>query len=165
MVKETISSSEPFKFKARLIAKRFLQVEMVDYNDFFFLSCCKIYYNQNCVGLNYSFQLGVRMVRCQNCFLHGDIEETIYMKQPKGFKVKHKDVEMVCLVKKSLYGWKQSPRRWYKIFDSFVVGVGFIRSQNDTCLYFKDLLTKVVYLLLYVDDILVAGPNIAEIQK
>ena len=45
-------------------------------------------------------------------FLHGDSEEEIYMKQPKGFAVKGKK-ELVCKLKKSLYGLKQSPRMWY----------------------------------------------------
>jgi hypothetical protein len=50
-------------------------------------------------------------------FLHGDLEEEIYMKQPKGFVVKGKK-ELVCKLKKSLYGLKQSPRMWYQKFDN-----------------------------------------------
>jgi hypothetical protein len=61
-------------------------------------------------------------------FLHGDLEEEIYMKQPKGFDVKVKK-EMVCNLKKSMYGLKQSPRMWYQKFDTYMLGLGFIRSK------------------------------------
>ena len=50
-------------------------------------------------------------------FLYGDLEAEIYMKQPKGFIVKGKK-ELVCKLKKSRYGLKQSPRIWYQKFDA-----------------------------------------------
>ena len=69
-------------------------------------------------------------------FLHGDLEEEIYMKQPKGFAVKGKK-ELVCKLKKSLYELKQSPRMWYQKIDTYIWGLGFIRSKVDQCVYFK----------------------------
>ena len=102
----------------------------------------------------------------KTAFLHGELEETIYMKQPEGFEIHNKGSECVCLLKKSLYGLKQSPRQWYKRFDTFVIESGFSRSSYDSCLYFKGLRSKeAIYLLLYVDDILLAGPDFNEIQK
>ena len=67
-------------------------------------------------------------------FLDGDVEEEIYMKQPKGFAVKGKE-EQVCKLKKSLYGLKQSPRMWYQKFDTFIWGLGFtkIKADHDVC--------------------------------
>jgi hypothetical protein len=53
-------------------------------------------------------------------FLHGDLEEEIYMKQPEGFVVKGKK-ELVCKLKKSLYGLKQSLRMWYQKFDTYIL--------------------------------------------
>lgn len=65
-----------------------------------------------------------------------------------------------------MYGLKQSPCQWYKHFDSFVVNNDFIRSQFISFLYFKDLLSdKVVFLLLYVDDMLVVGPSYNVIEN
>eukprot|EP00253_Pinus_taeda_P004760 PITA_04760 len=55
----------------------------------------------------------------KTAFLHGDLEEEIYMKQPEGFAMKGKK-ELVCKLKKSLYGLKQSPRMWYQKFDTFI---------------------------------------------
>ena len=53
-------------------------------------------------------------------FLHGELEEKIYMKKPEGFIQKDEE-KKVCLLNKSLYGLKQSPRQWYKRFDSFMI--------------------------------------------
>ncbi len=60
-------------------------------------------------------------------FLHGELEEEIYMKQPEGFIIPGKE-DYVCKLKRSLYGLKQSPRQWYKRYDSFMLSHGFKRS-------------------------------------
>ena len=57
----------------------------------------------------------------KTAFLHGDLDEYIYMTQPEGFQVKGKE-NLVCKLKKSLYGLKQAPRQWYLKFDNFMVG-------------------------------------------
>lgn len=59
-------------------------------------------------------------------FLHGDLEEEIYMSQPEHYIFKGKE-SLVCRLKKSLYGLKQSPRMWYLKFDAFVLSIGFVR--------------------------------------
>eukprot|EP00253_Pinus_taeda_P023234 PITA_23234 len=89
-------------------------------------------------------------------FLHGDLEEEIYMKQPEGFAVKGKK-ELVSKLKKYLYGLKQSPRMWYQKFDTFIPGLGFTRSKADHCVYFKLIGDHVIYLVLYVGDMLLVG--------
>ena len=87
-------------------------------------------------------------------FLHGDLEETIYMRQPKGFAVD----DRVCLLQKSLYGLKQSPRQWYKKFDDFLIKMEFKRCSYDSCVYVLHQ-ENYLYLLMYLDDILVASCN------
>ena len=73
---------------------------------------------------------------------------------------------MVCLLKKSLYGLKQSPRQWYLRFDQFMIVHGYLRSQYDSCVYCKFLPSgDGIYLLLYVDDMLIACKHIEEIEK
>ena len=59
-------------------------------------------------------------------FLHGEIDEDIYMQQPVGFEVPDKK-DQVCKLRKSLYGLKQAPRLWYKKFDGFMINNGFAR--------------------------------------
>ena len=58
------------------------------------------------------------------------------MKQPQGFIVKGKK-EMVYKINKSLYGLNQSPRMWYQKFDTYILGLGFVRSKVDHCMYYK----------------------------
>ena len=60
----------------------------------------------------------------KTAFLHGDLDEEIYMHQPEGFSERGKK-NMVCRLKKSLYGLKQAPRQWYKKFDDFMHKEGF----------------------------------------
>ena len=67
---------------------------------------------------------------------------------------------MVCKLKKSLYGLKQSPRQWYKRFNSFIRGKRYTHSHYDPCVYYNKLLTgEYIYLLLYVDDMLIASKS------
>ncbi|CAM8922241.1 unnamed protein product [Rhodiola kirilowii] len=86
------------------------------------------------------------------------------MRQPIGF-INAELPEHVCLLKKSLYGLKQSPRLWYKRFDAFVLSIGFVRSNYDSCLYFSSLDNDPVYLLLYVDDMLLISKSMHKINK
>jgi hypothetical protein len=96
-------------------------------------------------------------------FLHGDIEEEIYMKHPKSFVVKG-NKELVCKMKKSMYGLKQSPTMWYQKFDTYVLGLGFTRRKEDHCVYFKLIGAHLIYLVLYVDDMFLVGNNKEIIQ-
>ncbi|GKD38045.1 retrovirus-related pol polyprotein from transposon TNT 1-94 [Tanacetum coccineum] len=87
------------------------------------------------------------------------------MLQPEGFKQKGKE-NLVCRLNKSLYGLKQAPRYWYKRFDSFTRSLGYNRLHADPCAYLKRFGNNYfIILLLYVDDILVAGPNKDRINK
>nr|GEU34318.1 copia LTR rider [Tanacetum cinerariifolium] len=93
-------------------------------------------------------------------FLHGNLEEVIYMRQSPGYEQRNK----VCLLKKSLYGLKQSPRQWYRRFDEYILSNGFKRSSYDICVYYGSYAPgEYIYLLLYVDDMLIACKSKAEI--
>ncbi|GKB47534.1 retrotransposon protein, putative, ty1-copia subclass [Tanacetum coccineum] len=84
----------------------------------------------------------------------------IYMKHPPGYEQGNK----VCLLKKSLYGLKQSPRQWYRRFDEYMLSNGFKRSSYDSCVYYRSYAPgEYIYLLLYVDDMLIACKSKAEI--
>ena len=100
----------------------------------------------------------------KTAFLHGDLEETIYMVQPKGFE-KPGEEQKICLLKKSLYGLKQSSRQWNLKFHEHMETMKFERSSFDSCVYMKRKGKEIVaYLLLYVDDILLAGSSKSELQ-
>ncbi|GJY83827.1 putative polyprotein [Tanacetum coccineum] len=115
------------------------------------------------VGSHHDLEL--EQLDVKTTFLHGDLEEEIYMSQPEGFVVQGKE-DYVCKLRKSLYGLKQSPRQWYKRFDSFMVNQGFSRSVYDCCVYHKKASSgSLIYLLLYVDDMLVAAKDMEEVKK
>lgn len=87
------------------------------------------------------------------------------MQQPPGF-VKPGEEHKVCLLKKSIYGLKQASRQWHIKFDEHILANGFKRSCYDECVYIKEEGGAVVaYLLLYVDDMLVAGSSKEVVQR
>ena len=101
------------------------------------------------------FDLELQQLEVKTAFLHGDLDEEIYIEQPEGF-VQHRNEKFVCRLKKSLYGLKQSPRQWYKKFDSFMLSQKYVRSEYDHCAYFKQFKNGIfIILVLYVDDILI----------
>ncbi|GJX35750.1 retrotransposon protein, putative, ty1-copia subclass [Tanacetum coccineum] len=131
-IKEGIEGVQKPRYKARVVARGFTQRAGIDYNEVFSpvvrhtsirvilaLTACKDYELE---------QLDVK-----TAFLHGNLEEVIYMKQPPGYEQGNK----VCLLKKSLYGLKQSPRQWYRRFDEYMLSNGFKRSSYDSCVYYR----------------------------
>ncbi|KAL1190989.1 Retrovirus-related Pol polyprotein from transposon TNT 1-94 [Cardamine amara subsp. amara] len=101
----------------------------------------------------------------KTAFLHGELDEKIYMEIPEGFEDQFKTGQ-VCLLNKSLYGLKQSPRKWNQKFDSYMLEIGFERSPRDSCAYIKSMEDgSKVYLLIYVDDMLVAARDMKVISK
>jgi len=100
----------------------------------------------------------------KTAFLHGDLEEEIFIAQPKGFEVQGKE-NLVCKLHKSLYGLKQAPRQWYKKFNQFLRNSGFHRYEEDHCCYVKKYVDSYIILALYVDDMLIVGANMAEIDR
>jgi len=88
-------------------------------------------------------------------FLNGDLKEEVYIKQPKGFPADDQD-HLVCWLKRSLYGLKQSPRCWNQALDSQLKSMGFKQSVSDPCIYTSNT-DGLLILAVYVDDILLAG--------
>ena len=87
------------------------------------------------------------------------------MAQPDGFRVPGKE-EDVCHLKKSLYGLKQSPRQWYKRFGTYMIQLGYNRSPYDYCVYHSKATNgSSIYLVLDVDDMLIAVKHKADVQK
>ncbi|XP_020702466.1 uncharacterized protein LOC110114056 [Dendrobium catenatum] len=78
------------------------------------------------------------------------------MKQPQGF-IHPNHLSHVCKLHKTIYGLKQAPRQWFHTFTAFLQSIGFTFSKsNPSLLFYKKEDTK-IYILLYVDDILISG--------
>jgi hypothetical protein len=150
------------KYKARLVAKGYSQVEGIDFGEIFSL-VAKLTSIRLLLFVAASFDFEIEQMGVKTTFLHGDLEEEIFMKQPEGYAMKGKK-ELVCKLKKSLDGLKQSPRMWYQKFDTYMLGLGFTRRKEDHCVYSKLIGDHFIYLVLYVDDMLVIGNNKEIIQ-
>ncbi|KAE8693713.1 putative beta-D-xylosidase [Hibiscus syriacus] len=129
------------------LSKAFNKKKGIDYNEIFSpvvkLSTIRLVLKIVATENLYLEQLDVKTT-----FLHGDLEEEIYMRQPEGF-IEADKKNLVCRLKKSLYGLKQSPRQWYKKFDSFMGSNGFTRCQADHCCYIKKFDNSFIILLLF----------------
>ena len=78
--------------------------------------------------------LEIEELDVKTTFLHGDLEEEIYMEQPEGFEVKGKE-NIVCRLKKSFYGLKHAPRQWYRKFESFIANHNYMKTNSDHCVF------------------------------
>jgi len=117
------------------------------------------------LGLAASLDLEVEQMDVKTAFLHGELEEEIYMEQPKGFAAKG-EKNLVCKLKKSLYGLKQAPRQWYKKFDSFMGEHCYATTSCDHCVFIKRFSgDDFIILLLYVDDMLIVGRSTSRIEE
>ena len=95
----------------------------------------------------------------KTAFLNGNLTEDVYMIQPEGF-VDPTSTSKVCKLKRSIYGLKQASRSWNIRFDEVVKLFGFIKTDHDSCLYKNFSGSKVNFLILYVDDILLIGNDV-----
>ena len=109
--------------------------------------------------------LELEQMDVKTAFLHGEIDQPLYMDQPEGY-VHDENKDQVCLLKRALYGLKQAPRQWNRKFNAFMIDHGFVRSGHDSCVYVKEVSSgEYVYLLIYVHDMLIAAKSVAEINK
>lgn len=156
--KAGISGVEAPRFKAKLVAKGYSQKEGIDYQEIFSL-VVKHVSIRLLLNAVVHFDMELQQMDVKTSFFHGYVEETIYMDQPEGYVDKnHPDI--VCLLKRLLYGLKQSPRQCNNRFNEFMKSNSFERSQLDNCVYYGRLHNEeYIYLLLYVDDILIASKN------
>ena len=106
----------------------------------------------------------IHQLDVKNAFLHGTLTETVYCSQPTSF-VDPAQPKMVCRLNKSLYGLKQAPRAWYSRFASYLLSLGFTEARSDTSLFIYQQGSDVVYLLLYVDDIVLTASSSALLQQ
>jgi hypothetical protein len=151
------------RYKARLVVKGFAQKKGIDFDEIF-SPVVKMTSIRTILSLVEVEDLHLEQLDVKTTFLHGDLEEEIYMQQPQGYEVKGKE-NLVCRLKKRLYGLKQAPRQWYLKFDRFMTEQGYNRCHSDHCVYFKRLENgSYIILLLYVDDMLVAGSNMQDIN-
>ncbi|GJZ24464.1 putative RNA-directed DNA polymerase [Tanacetum coccineum] len=98
-----------------------------------------------------------------NAFLHGDLDEEVYMKIPQGFS--NDNDTRVCRLRKSLYGLKQASRNWYHKFTTFLRSLNFRQSKADHSLFIYEADSIMVVVLIYVDDVIITENGLTKIQE
>jgi Reverse transcriptase (RNA-dependent DNA polymerase) len=151
------------RFKARLIVKGYTQEEGLDYFETF-NSVVKPTTIRVVLTVALAHDWHIHQLDVNNIFLHGDLEETIFMQQPPNF-VDSLYPHKVCLLKKILYGLQQTPRAWFYKLKTFLLSQHFICSQSNNSLFIFRENNTVVYLLVYVNDIIITGNNLTVVQS
>jgi hypothetical protein len=105
------------------------------------------------------YQLDVK-----NVFLHDTLSETVYYSQPTGF-IDPAQPDSVFLLNKSLYGLKQAPRAWYSRFTTYITSLGFVETKFDTSIFVIWCGTDMIYLLLYIDGIVLTASSATLLQR
>jgi hypothetical protein len=143
------------KHKARFVARGFSQIEGVDYDETF---APVARYTSIRAIMAIAAEMGWRIhqMDVKTAFLNGFIEEEVYIEQPQGFEVSDRETH-VCLLRKALYGLKQAPRAWYSRIDTYLLQMGFEKSDADPNLYFIIRDEDTLILILYVDDLFITG--------
>jgi len=151
------------KHKARLVVKGYAQVAGMDYFETYTpvarLDTIRLVFSIVVQQGWKIFQLDVK-----SAFLNGYLKEEIFIEQPEGFVVEGHE-NKVYLLKKALYGLKQAPRAWNARIDEHLLSLGFNRSLSEPTLSTKHSATDSLIVSLYVDDLLVTGSKLKEIDQ
>jgi hypothetical protein len=157
------SDSSLDRYKTRWVLRGFTQRPGVDYDETFspiikFATVCTV------LSLALFWDWAIHQLDVKNVFLHGTLTETIYCSQPTDF-VDEARPNLVCRLNHSLYGLKQAPRAWYSRFASYLASIGFVEAKSDTSIFIYRRDDDTVFLLLYVDDIVLTASTTDLLQR
>ena len=150
-------NGEVIRHKCRWVVRGFTQEEGVDYDETF-ASVVKPMSYKALLAIAAALGLEIEQMDVKTAFLYGMIDHEIYVEQPHGMT---DGTSKVCKLRKAIYGLKQAPRIWYQTITNFLRGLGFEPINADLGVFVRSNM----YIAVYVDDLLIIGPSIAEIKK
>jgi len=147
------------KYKARLVCKGFSETEGVDYDIFgTFSPVAKLPSLRLLLAIAVEYKLVLRHGDFKNAFVQKELDKEIYMTQPEGFE-EVDSADLVWLLIKSLYGLKQAPRLWNNKIKELMTSLGFTATRSDPCIFVRITEDNRIYILVYVDDLIIAAKN------
>ncbi|KAI3507180.1 hypothetical protein L1887_22027 [Cichorium endivia] len=143
------------RHKARLVAQGFSQIPGLDFAETF-SPVVKATTVRTVLSLAVANRWNLHQLDVNNAFLHGNLSELVFMEQPPGFR-DDDFPDHVCRLNKALYGLKQAPRSWFHRLSTFLLSNGFVCSRADPSLFVFKRGSCILYLLVYVDDLILTG--------
>ncbi|KAL4567103.1 hypothetical protein LXL04_022677 [Taraxacum kok-saghyz] len=143
------------KYKARLVVKGYAQKEGVDYNEVF-APVPRWDTIRTLIAMAAQRKWKVYQLDVKSAFLNGELKEVVHVTQPKGF-IKKGEEEKVYRLRRALYGLKQAPRAWFNRIEGYFLREGFKKSSYDHTMFVKTEQDKIIFVSLYVDDLIYAG--------
>ena len=147
------------RYKARLVAQGCTQMFGLDYEETF-SPVVRFESVRFLLAIGALHQLQLHQMDVSTAFLHGELTDEVYMRQPEGFIEPGKE-HLVCHLKRSIYGLKQSPCCWNHTLDNRLKEMGFKQAPCDPCLYLlSDSEGELFVVGVYVDDIILGGKSV-----
>ncbi|CAA7053596.1 unnamed protein product [Microthlaspi erraticum] len=152
-----LSTGEVERYKARLVVLGNNQEEGTDYTETF-APVVRMTTVRTFLGVVAAKNWELHQMDVHNAFLHGDLDEEVYMKLPPGFRVNGADgSNLVCKLRKSLYGLKQAPQCWFEMLRGALLDYGFSQARTDYSMFSMRKNGSEIYVLVYVDDLIIGG--------
>ena len=147
------------KFKARYVAKGYAQIKDIDYQETF-SPTARVTSVRMLLQHAIQEDLVVHQLDVKTAYLNANIDCEVYVDQPEGYALTNSNNEkLVCKLKKSLYGLKQSGRNWNNMLHTFLLGEHFEQSFADNCVYTRFVNNVRVIIIIWVDDMIIAASD------
>jgi hypothetical protein len=152
---KTHSDGSLERYKSHLSSHSFQQEQSCDYDETFALVAHMITIHTLLV-VAYVREWSISQLDVKNVFLNGELRDDVYMHPPPRYSILE---GMVCHIRRSLYGLKQSPRTLFQCFASMVIAAGFSVNAHDLALFVHVSPRGRTLLLLYVNDIIITSDD------
>lgn len=145
------------RHKARLVAKGYMTDQYAET----YAPVAKLNTVRILLSVANQKDMHIHQMDVKTAFLNGTLDSEVYMNLPEDMY----EENLVCKLNKSIYGLKESPRQWNKVFNDHILSLGFKQCKSDYCLYVNTSNKEIIYLLLYVDDLLIVSENLCLVNE